>query len=150
MLNTAEEKRDLIRYVGESLYDLYKRKVLNLLPTYDLSVIHDDTSLKTVILEFFIQPYYDMLEYRESLEEDSVERINFDNTYPNLIHEAVEVSSRVSGFIRDYIEKNVQAKAQKDMLYRMYVDKEKAANIQAQIKQLGRSDFGKKNDSTKI
>lgn len=146
MLETASEKRDLIRYIGEKLYDLYTRKVLSVSPTYDLTIVHDETNIKKAVMEFFIQPYYDLLDYRESLGEDSIERLNFDARYPNLEHEAGEVAARVGGFIREYIEKAMQSEAQRDMLYRMYVDKDKRVSIQKQIEQFGRTEIGKRND----
>lgn len=51
------EKIDLFRYIGETLYDLYRRKQISLFPEYDTQFIKHDVDIYESIKETFLTPY---------------------------------------------------------------------------------------------
>lgn len=131
-------KRDLIRFVGERLYDYYRRGVLSVAPAYDTTDITETTPLAGTIKEFFIQPYYNLLEYRDSLKEDSLDRITFEQQYPKLEYEVGEVAQIISGAIKEYISIQNQADVEKEMLSRVHLDEKTRASVQETLKNFGR------------
>ena len=139
-------KRDLIRFVGDRLFDYYKRNVITLTPTYDTTIIHDDTDLSKAIKEFFIQPYYDLLEYRDSLPEGSLDKMAFEQRHPKLEYEVGEVISIVSAAIREYLSLNQQAENEKDALSRLHIDEATRAAIQETLQQFGRVTDGRRKN----
>lgn len=139
-------KKDLIRFVGDRLYEYYRRNVITLAPTYDTTIIHDDTDLSKAIKEFFIQPYYDLLEYRDSLPVDSLDRMAFEQRHPKLEYEVGEVITLVSGAIKEYLSLNQQAEGEKEALNRLHIDEATRAAIQETLQQFGRVTDGKRKN----
>lgn len=144
-------KRDLIRFVGDTLHTYYKRGVLSIAPTYDTTTVDEDTPLTEKITEFFLKPYYELLEYRDSLKPDSTELLVFEEQHPKLEYEMGEVARLISGSIKEYLTLQAQAEAELDMLSNVYLDKAVRERVKEMLSTFGRvtTDARQKNQ-TKI
>lgn len=78
------------------------------------------------------------MEYRDSLKEDSLDRITFEQQYPKLEYEVGEVAQIISGAIKEYISIQNQADVEKEMLSRVHLDEKTRASVQETLKNFGR------------
>lgn len=64
------DKIDVFRFIGETLYDYYKRKSIRIFPEYDTSHITEDTDVYELARKTFVKPYLDEIERGNDLTED--------------------------------------------------------------------------------
>lgn len=131
------KKRDLIRFIGEYLMDHYRRKVIYVVPTYDLSKIDDDTDVREVIKETFIRPYERLIQEIRSLEKGDIVRATLEARYPQLEEEMLYVMKLIHGAITEYASLQKRGEAEKKLLFSLTVDKEQRAKAQQIIESLG-------------
>lgn len=70
---TYNEKVDLFRYIGESLYEKYKINLIKRFPEYDTSKVRPDTDINKLVHEEFISPYTK----QESVTEENMNELQY-------------------------------------------------------------------------
>lgn len=134
---TVEEKKDLIRFIGERLHELYKAKTITIPVSYDLSTVTKEESVKDLIDRFFLLPYDVYIENLKEMEPGSPDYNAFIAVHPDIVREAEYVATTINSLIVEWVERRNQAKTEKQMLNSMYVDEKLRETVKNSIEMFG-------------